>query len=115
MAARLSPLDRIARIDADVSILRERLDAKLAERRLLLAGLIADGESLRVELDEETRVLQHAVSIATNGRALTDDQVRTIRRLYKEGVSQAELARRYGIAQPSVHKIIHRRSYADVA
>ena len=43
-------LAKIARIDTEVSTLVDRLDSKLNERRLLLAGLITDGESVRGEV-----------------------------------------------------------------
>lgn len=113
--SRLSPLDRVARIDADIASLRDRLDAKLTERRTLLTTLIIDGEALRADVADEVRTLAHASNVAATGRNLTDDQVREIRRLHAEGHSQSSLGRRFGLAQPSIYKIVRRRSYADVA
>jgi hypothetical protein len=113
--SRLAPLDRVARIDADIASLRARLDAKLTERRVLLATLIADGEAQRADVADEIRALTHANNVVATGRVLTDDQVREIRRLHAEGHSQSALGRRFGLAQPSIYKIVRRRSYADVA
>lgn len=45
---------------------------------------------------------------------LTDDDVREIRRLADEGVTQVALAARFGIAQPNISKVIRRESWAHV-
>ena len=42
------------------------------------------------------------------------DKVLEIRRLSKKGVSQYEIARRYGIAQPTVNHIITRYHWGHV-
>ncbi len=107
-------LGRIARIDAEVATLQERLDNRLTERRMLLAGLIADGEQVRSDVAEQVRTVQHAHALAVSGRTLTDDQVREVRRLHAAGVSQTALGRRFGISQPSIFKIVRHISYTDV-
>ena len=86
----------------------------LTERRVILAGLITDGEQLRSDVAEQVRTVAHANSLAVTGRTLTDDQVREIRRLHAQGVSQTALGKRFGISQPSVFKIVRRVSYQDV-
>jgi len=107
-------LARVAKIDAEVAALTERIDNRLSERRTLLAGLIADGESLRGEVAEQVRTVAHADAFAQTGRVLTDDQVRQIRSLHAGGMSQSALGRRFGISQPSIFKIVRRISYTDV-
>jgi hypothetical protein len=108
-------LARVARIDAEVATLTERLDSRLTERRIILAGLIADGEQVRTDVAAQVRTVAHATALATTGRTLTDDQVREIRRLHAAGVSQTALGKRFGISQPSVFKIVRRVSYQDVS
>ena len=107
-------LARIARIDAEVAALQERLDARLTERRMLLVNLIQDGESVRSDVAEQVRTVAQANAVAETGRPLTDDQVREIRRLHAQGISQTALGRRFGISQPSIFKIVRRISYVDV-
>jgi hypothetical protein len=108
-------LARVARIDAEITALQEKLDDRLTERRTLLLTLIEDGEAVRSDVAEQVRTVTHANAMAATGRTLTDDQVREIRRLNAAGVSQTALAKRFGISQPSVFKIVRRRSYVDVA
>jgi len=108
-------LARVAKIDAEVAALQERLDSRLTERRMLLAGLIADGEQVRSDVAQQVRTVAHANALAVTGRTLTDDQVREIRRLHAAGVSQTALGKRFGISQPSIYKIVRRQSYQDVA
>jgi len=107
-------LARVARIDAEIATLQQRLDDRLSERRVLLLNLIEDGEAVRTDVAEQVRTVTHASALAATGRTLTDDQVREIRRLNAAGVSQTALAKRFGISQPSVFKIVRRRSYVDV-
>jgi hypothetical protein len=107
-------LARIGKIDAEVAALTERIDTRLTERRALLAALIQDGESLRGEVAEQVRAVAHADAFAQTGRLLTDDQVREIRRLHGQGVSQSALGRRFGLSQPSIFKIVRHLSYTDV-
>lgn len=108
-------LARVARLDAEIVTLHARLNAKLTERRMLLAGLVSDGEALRTDVAEQVRTVTHGHAMAATGRMLTDDQVREIRRLHAAGVSQTALGRRFGLSQPSIYKIVRRLSYQDVA
>lgn len=108
-------LAKVARLDADIASLRDRLDVKLTERRTLLAALINEGETLRGDIADQVRVITHATTLAATGRLLTEDQVREIRKLHKSGVSQGEIARRYSLSQPTIFKIVRRQTYADVA
>jgi hypothetical protein len=51
----------------------------------------------------------------TGGSLMTADQVGELRKLYASGgVSQSELARRYGIKQPTVNQIVNLRSWKHV-
>lgn len=53
---------------------------------------------------------------SSNPRALiTDQQVREIRRLYAEGVSQQELAKRFGPTQTAISAIVRRKSWKHVS
>ena len=50
-----------------------------------------------------------------HGRAkLTDDQVREIRRLRTEGVSQQDLARQFGVCRPLISYIEHRKIWDHI-
>lgn len=47
-----------------------------------------------------------------HGRAkLTDDQVRVIRTLQARGVSQAELARTYGVSAQAIHYVVSGKAW----
>lgn len=105
---------RLQRLDADIVTLQAKLTAKLNDRKALLEALIQDGEDRKTDLTQAISLAQATSFIAT-GRILTDAQVRDIRKSYKNGESQGSLARRYGVAQPSIHKIVHRQSYRDVS
>ena len=108
-------LARLARIDSDIESLRARLEVKLGEREAILAELIAEGEAIRMAISPEpVAPAAENLRIASLPR-LTEDQVREIRALYKTGLSQGAIARRFGLSQPSVHAIVRRRSYKDVA
>jgi predicted DNA-binding protein (UPF0251 family) len=45
---------------------------------------------------------------------LTEDDVRAIRSLSGEGMSQKRLAKAYGISQASIQDVIHKRSWTHV-
>ena len=45
---------------------------------------------------------------------LTERKVRTIRRLAAEGVSYAKLAKRYGVGQTTIRKVVMRHSWRHV-
>jgi DNA invertase Pin-like site-specific DNA recombinase len=45
---------------------------------------------------------------------LTDDDVRTIRRLASDGVTQTDLAGRFGVTQPQVSRIVNRRLWRHI-
>lgn len=47
-------------------------------------------------------------------RKVTEDDVQEMRRLHKEGVSQSDLHRRFGIGRVAVHQIIHRKTWQHV-
>ena len=50
----------------------------------------------------------------SNPRALTDDQVREVRRRNAAGESQNALAKEFGISQPSMRAVCLRETYRDV-
>jgi hypothetical protein len=50
-----------------------------------------------------------------NGKSkATDELVRQLRRLFAEGATQAQLAREFGMALPTVHNIVKRKSWLHV-
>jgi predicted DNA binding protein len=105
---------RLSRLDNEVETLKARLTAKLDQRDAVVTELIRWGTEQRDQANAVASVTQ-GLNWATTGRTLTEDQVRAIREAYKRGQSQTSLAKQYGLSQPSVHKIVHRQSYADVA
>ena len=115
MVSNARSITKLARLDADIASLRDRLNVKLSERRSLLDSLIADGEAVRSEVTETVQTIVRAVTLADTGRRLTVDQVREIRRLWSNGVSQTAIAKRFGLSQPTIYKIVRRQSYQDVA
>ena len=57
------------------------------------------------------RIAHQAASV---NRKLTDDQVREFRADREEGATYRQLMEKYHIAQPTVHKIINKKTYANV-
>lgn len=52
---------------------------------------------------------------AENGRSrYTEEQVRAIRRLHRDGKSQTEIAEAFGMLLSTVHKIVHRQTWRDL-
>lgn len=49
------------------------------------------------------------------GAKLTDERVREIRLLACSGMSQSELARRFGVCQTNISRILKRKAWAHVA
>lgn len=105
---------KLQRLDREIAALHDRLNAKFNERKDVLTTLMVEGESSRNGVAEEVLLVTQAANLVNNGRILTDAQVRDIRSSYKRGESQGSLARRYGIAQPNIFKIVHGKSYKDV-
>jgi predicted DNA binding protein len=105
---------RLARLDNEVETIKAKLTAKLDQRDAVVQELIRWGTEQRDTANAVASVTQ-GLNWAATGRTLTEDQVRAIRAAYKAGQSQTSLAKQYGLSQPSVHKIVHRQSYADVA
>ena len=105
---------RLARLDGEVEALKAKLTTKLDMRDAVVSELIRWGTEQRDTANAVASVTQ-GLNWATTGRTLNEDQVRAIRAAYKAGQSQTSLAKQYGLSQPSVHKIVHRQSYADVA
>ena len=107
---------RLSRLDDQIADLRSRLDVKLNERKDVLDAMIADGETIRAEAITNDRfVLSQAATLLQTGRQFTDAQVRDIRRRQANGESQHSIGKRYGVSQPTIHRIIYRLSYGDVA
>ena len=50
----------------------------------------------------------------SKARALTDDQVREVRRRNAAGETQYALSKEFGISQPSLRACIRRETYRDV-
>jgi hypothetical protein len=118
-------LQRIAKIEGEIAVLTERVAAKQRERQAII-------DEARVTLDGLTRTRPKVVDGVGRGnhdsrrgpqkgtpnykqRSLTDDQVRELRTKWESGeFSQRELGEQYGLAQPVISSIVHRRTYQDV-
>lgn len=66
-----------------------------------------------MDLPEEFRI-KRAKRAASFLRALTDDQVREIRRLSAAGVTYNTLVEQFGVAKGTISYVVNRRMYADV-
>lgn len=63
--------------------------------------------------DLEESPVTERIYVRSNG-AVTADDVREIRRRYAAGESQRQLAREYGVSHPTVHNIVHRKSWQAI-
>lgn len=98
-------------------VICHRCDTKLCVRPdHLFAGtqadnmhdMIAKGRDRKAEYDKQVRGEHHPVA------KLTDDDVRSIRRLSADGVSQVQLARQFGVARSLIHRILYRLSWSHI-
>lgn len=59
--------------------------------------------------------LKKAVKGETHGSAkLTENQVRTIRTLFRLGITQQKIADYFGVAQKTISKIFHRKTWSHI-
>ena len=118
-------LKRIAHIEGEIAKLTEQVAAKQRERQSII-------DEARSTLDGLTRSRPKIVNGVGRGnhdsrrgpqkgtpnhkqRSLTDAQVRELRAKWETGeFSQRELGEQYGLAQPVISSIVHRRTYQDV-
>jgi hypothetical protein len=63
---------------------------------------------------EMQRNRNHARGERNGASKLTEGEVREIRRLYAEGISQRELGRRYGVSHPAIGMIVRREKWSWV-
>lgn len=64
---------------------------------------------------EETRQkLREKISGRTGIRKITDDEVRGMRQMFREGVMQTEIAKYYDVAKSTVNSIVNYRKRKDV-
>jgi DNA-binding MarR family transcriptional regulator len=72
--------------------------------------------SLEKRLIKKLRPVLNHMSVQPHSHtALTEQEVRDIRVKYASGaVSQGTLAKAYGVAQPTVHAIVSRRTWAHI-
>lgn len=117
-------LQRIAKVEAEIATLTEKVAAKQRERQAII-------DSARSTLDGLTRSRPKIVGVGRGNhdsrrgpqkgtpnhkqRSLTDDQVRELRAKWETGeFSQRELGEQYNLAQPVISSIVHRRTYQEV-
>jgi len=107
---------QVSRLDARIEKVQGQLDALLEERRQLLCGMI---EMTAAEL----RALKSKAGITVNdsrrgrpagSRSLTPDQVREIRAKRAAGVFVAHICDEYGLARPTIQKLLDGETYRDV-
>ena len=92
-------------------------------------GIKTDNRVVNLEYVTQSENIRHSFRVlgrkgsggglhgVANGRAkLTAPIVREIRRRYtKDGVTQCELAKQYGVSQSAISRILHRKKWAHVA
>jgi hypothetical protein len=91
-----------------------------------LNGNRLDCRPSNLELTTPAGVVQHATDLGLSWPAhargesnpsakLTEDEVRQMRALRQQGVSAAELGRRFGVTERSAHRVVTRRDWGHVA
>lgn len=115
-------LKRVSRIEGEIADLQGRVVAKQRERQALIneakAALNALGpnKSGVGRGNHDSRRGPQKGTPNTKQRSLTSAQVRKMRAEWATGeFSQRELGEKYGLAQPVVNSIVHRKTYQDVA
>ena len=106
---------KLTRLDDQIDALRDRLNAKLDERKAVLDAMVSNGETIRAEASANGKMaLSQANTFLETGRMFTNAQIREIRKAHAKGESQHSIGQRYGVSQPTIHRIIYRLSYRDV-
>jgi Mor family transcriptional regulator len=108
------PVEQLRRLDDEIAALHTKLLAKVNARKRVLTGMIDDGNKLAAQALETVSVAR-AANYISNGRSFSDDQIRAIRSAHQGGESQCSIARRYGVSQPSIYKIVTHAAYRDVS
>ena len=93
-------------------------DAKGRQRGFISGQTWAQLNPDLIKRGKDSWISQHperrAKGERVHGSKLTKEQVMTIRDKYKEGQSQSELARRYGVRQSSIWCIVTRKTWRHV-
>jgi hypothetical protein len=118
---------QVAKIDAEIAALSERIIAKQTERETLITEATEMLRSLRsnyraapVPQPKVKQRFHPNPNPKRRGRPpgqtrmLTDDQVREIRKLGASGMAQVRIAEQFNQSQPQISLIIHRKIYGDV-
>lgn len=88
----------------------------LEQRQAISERMRGNRHPLGVKRSAETKA---KMSIAHSGSksptaSFTESQVLEVRRLFSAGVSQAELARRYGVSTIAMHRMLRRKTYKHI-
>lgn len=115
--ARKSPfsnVEKVQRLDAEIAALNVKLMALVDRRKALLDVMIEEGNRIAAEA-QATMSVARAANYVSSGRSFSDEQIKSIRAAWSDGESQCALARRYGVSQPTIFKIVKRQAYQHVA
>lgn len=66
------------------------------------------------ENNEHYRRSNKYVGSAVNTSKLSENDVRTMRKLYKEGVPTGTIAKKFGVARSSTYRIVSRRAWKHI-
>lgn len=112
-------LRQITKLDQDIAALEERILLKRHEREELLDETEQAVAALRTDGNGHAPKARRNRGPAPGTpnhihRKFSEDQVREMRERYASGESQTELGQAFGVPQPVVHSIVHRKTYKDV-
>lgn len=122
----MTPEKQVERLDREIEALKNKLVQKYHERAEAINAIIQAAEDdLRVIKNQYGRSAleipkpkgTRGVPKGTpnhHGRRFTPEQVRAMRKQFKNGVKQSELARAYGVPQPTISHIVRGKTYQDV-
>lgn len=90
------------------------LNADKADNRLTNLEWASRSENIlhAIHVTKTKKILRGSESASS---FLTEDDVKAIRKLFAEGVTQGKLAQRYGVSQIAIHCIVRRKSWKHVS
>lgn len=111
-------LTKIGKIDCAIARLEQTIVEKRRERQTLLDAVenavrALSGRAPKGSYNGGQRGVPKGTPNLLH-RKLTPAQVRELRAAWEGGAKQSELSARYGLPQPTISNIVHRKSYQDV-
>ena len=120
MTATLDVLSKVTKLDEEIDALKERITVKQRERQSIIDAAQAALSALtptRVGVGSGNHTSRRGVPKGTPNlihRKFNPAQIKEIRKRWAKGETQGSLSREFGVPQPTISNIVHRKTYQDI-